>query len=55
MRKEEGMEERIKKRIIGNIVSGFTIKNMQICIYTNLYFLSVKMAKRCHNLKRQVR
>jgi len=33
-----GMEEEIKKRFIGNVVSGFAIKNMHICIYTNLCF-----------------
>ena len=32
------MEEKIKKRIIGNVVSGFIAKTIQICIYTNLYF-----------------
>ena len=36
------MEEEIKKRIIGNGVSDFIAKNIQICIYTNLYFLKTK-------------
>jgi hypothetical protein len=40
--KGEGMEEKIKKRIIGNVVSGFTAENIHICIYTNLYFLTTK-------------
>jgi hypothetical protein len=45
------MEEEIKKRIIGNVVSRVIAKNMHICIYTNLYFLSVKMAKSSHNIR----
>ncbi len=32
MRKEKGMEEKIKKRIIGKGASGFIAKNIQICI-----------------------
>jgi len=30
--KGKGMEEKIKKRIIGNVVSGFIAKNIHICI-----------------------
>jgi len=37
MRKGKGMEEEIKKRIIGKGVSAFIAKNIQICIYTDLY------------------
>lgn len=39
---EKGMEERMKRRIIGNVMSVFIAKNIQICIYTNLYFLTTK-------------
>jgi len=37
--------EEIKKRIIGNGVSGFITKNIHICIYTNLYFGGGKCQK----------
>ncbi len=30
----------MKKRTISEGVSGFIAKNMHICIYTNLYFLT---------------
>jgi hypothetical protein len=48
------MEAEIKKRIIGNVdkfASGFIAKNIHICIYTNLYFLTAKMSKSNHNIR----
>ncbi len=36
------MEEEIKRRVVGNVVSDFIAKNIHICIYTNLYFLTTK-------------
>jgi hypothetical protein len=34
--------EEIKKLIVENVVSDFMTKNIHICIYTNLYFLTTK-------------
>ncbi|MGB2727815.1 MAG: hypothetical protein WBD09_04985 [Halobacteriota archaeon] len=39
------MEEKIKKRIIGNVdkfAGNFIAKNIHICIYSNLYFVTKK-------------
>ena len=41
MHKEKGMEEKIKKQIIGNVASGFMVK-IYIFVYTNLYFVTTK-------------
>ena len=38
----EWVGEEIKKQVVGKVVSGFVAKNIQICIYTDLYFLATK-------------
>jgi len=58
MQKEKGLEEKMKKLIVGNVnkfAGNFRAKNIQICIYTNLYFLVVEISRSCHNLRRWVR
>jgi len=32
----------MKKRLVKDVVSDFMTKNIHICIYTNLYFLTTK-------------
>lgn len=36
------MEEKLMKRVVGNVVGNFIAKNIHVCIYTNLYFLTIK-------------
>jgi len=45
------MKVGIKKGIRGEGASGFITKNIQICIYTDLYFLAKKMSKSNHNIR----
>ena len=43
--KGKGMDEKLKNRVVGNgdnFAGNFIAKNIHICIYTNLYFLTTK-------------